>query len=156
MPLGENSMNYDAPHDVPSDLRHQTRYIRHLALSAGILALACLNSCSYAPAQGAPGQILSRLPPGAPGAVPIAPQLTQSEKDRYKEIGQQVMKEQEEREHAIEQARIAAVTPIYYSGYPYYAPYPYTVYLAYQGYPNYPVYPSYPFYPPGYGFQFGW
>jgi len=144
-------LNYATTRDVPpSQHSKPLRHTRSIALSACALALACLSGCAYAPAQGAPGQIISRLPPSAPGAAPAAPELTQAEKDRYKEIDKQVMDDQDARDRALEWADIVEATPVYYSGYSYYTPYPYAAY------PAYPVYPSYQVYPPGYGYQYGW
>jgi hypothetical protein len=134
--------------DSPS--RH--RGVRGGALPAWacILTLAVLSGCAYPPAQGAPGQILSRLPAGAPGAAPAAPQLTQAEKDRYKQIDQQVMDQQDQLDRARAWAEMVEATPVYYSGYAYETPYPYAPYPVEQIYPIYPVYPA------GYGYGYGY
>ncbi|RKP51214.1 hypothetical protein D7S89_04775 [Trinickia fusca] len=83
-------------------------------LAAGVL----LSGCVVAPS----GQVLSRLAPEQPGAAAPAHPLTETEKKRYDEIDQQVIKEQNEAMAADEWARYWA--PNYYPAYPAYYPAP--------------------------------
>ena len=123
--------------------------LRSLRLTRGsaatlLTALLALGGCAMPPPpQGAPGQIISRLPSNAPGAAaPVVP-LTQAEKDRYAQIDKQVMRDQAQRSRITAWENAVAVAPVYYSGY-YYNPYP-----------AYPAY--YPYaYPYGYPYEYGY
>jgi hypothetical protein len=75
-------------------------------------ALTALPGCVVAPA---PGPVLSRLPPGQPGAVESAHPLSDAEKKRYDEIDKQVLREQNEAMSASAWARdYARYAPYYY------------------------------------------
>lgn len=127
----------------------QRRYAWQIAWPAGALALAVLGGCATPP-QGAPGQIISRLPADAAPAAQLSP----TEKARYQQIDKQVMSEQNARDQAPAWVDVPAYYGGYTYGYSYYTPYPgypaYAVAPAY--YPAYPTYyPTYPLYPAGYG-----
>ncbi len=108
--------------------------IRSAALSVCWLASVVLSGCAYPPGPGPSGQIISRLPAGAPGAAtPAAQTLSPAEQARYAQIDQQVMADQAERSRVQAWAAAIAATPVYY-GYSYYTPYGYPAY-----YSTYPV-----------------
>ena len=88
---------------------------------AGAAAFALLSGCVVAPP---PGPVLSRLPPGQPGAAESAHPLSAAEKKRYDEIDKQVLREQNEAMSASAWAR-------YYA--PYYYPAPMTFGTYYGG-----------------------
>ncbi|GLU31506.1 hypothetical protein WKR88_19125 [Trinickia caryophylli] len=77
---------------------------------AALAAALVLAGCVVAPP---PGPILSRLPPGAPGAASSAQPLSDTEKKRYDEIDKQVQREQNAAMAVTVWARSYA--PYYYS-----------------------------------------
>ena len=85
-------------------------------------AVTALSACVVEPPAG---PILSRLPPGAPGAASPASPLSSAEKKRYDEIDKQVLRDQDAAIAADNWAR-------YYAPYP--GPYYYPAPTVYGGY----------------------
>lgn len=92
---------------------------RRVASAAACATLAAtLSGCVVAPP---PGIILSRLPPGQPGAAESAHPLSAEEQKRYAEIDKQVTREQNEAISANQWSR-------------YYVPYYYPAPVTFGGY----------------------
>jgi hypothetical protein len=97
--------------------------LRTVVVLSALAGGALLSGCTLDPQVPAP--ILSRLPPGQPGAAP-APQLSAEEKQRYDAIDKQVLQEQN-------QAMAAEAWARYYGPY-YTTPYYYPAPVVYGGY----------------------
>ena len=110
-----------------------------IALAPALLLAACAGAPSHPAAYVPDGTILSRLPPGSPGAATYTPEhpLTAEEKARrYNQIDRQALQEQEQSIAAARAAAIAAAAaPRYYD---YYGPsYPAYYGGGYGGYGRY-------------------
>jgi hypothetical protein len=106
-----------------SSFSSSARRLCAVALTA-IAGAAALCGCT--PDPRIPGPILSRLPPGQPGAAPATPTLSEQERQRYDAIDKQVMQEQNQAMAAQAWARDYA---------PYYTPYYYpTAPVVFGGY----------------------